>query len=82
LSFDGLVRGELAKGFSLDLARARIARLYPALAREAITKNESGVAEFMACVSEVMKRDNCSRVAALSRARRENPAAYERYQNV
>jgi hypothetical protein len=84
-SFSELIADEIRKGCSPLVARQKINYAYPALARasrESRAKSESGVAEFMACVSEINKRDGCSRTAAMMRARRENPAEFSRFQNV
>jgi hypothetical protein len=81
-SYDQLVDNEIQKGCSVVVARQRVAYAHPELARESLAKSENGVAEFMTRVSEIKKRDGCSRVEAMIRARREHPAAYARFENV
>jgi hypothetical protein len=81
-SYGQLIRDEIQKGCNAVVAAQRVAVAYPALARQTLAKRESGVAEFMMCVSEIKKRDGVSRVEAMTRARQENPTAFERFQNV
>jgi hypothetical protein len=74
------------EGSVLDL-EARIQALTKAVA--AVTDKKDfdpfkrvGVPDFDSTVSEIRKRDNCSRTEALAKARVENPQAFEEYQNV
>ena len=80
-SYDQLVDDEIRKGCSAVVARQRVAYAHPELARDQIAKNAS-VSEFMSAVDAIKKRDGCSRVEAMIRARREQPAAYARFENV
>ena len=43
-------------------------------------KNEVGGADFEKAVSEIRKRDNCTRAEAMQKARTENPDAFKAYQ--
>jgi hypothetical protein len=81
-SYDQLVRDEIRKGCSAAVAAAKVAYAHPHAARETMAKRDSGVAEFMTVVDTIMKHDGVSRGVAMGRARRENPAAFGRYQNV
>jgi hypothetical protein len=82
-SFDRLVQAEVAKGCSENVAKQRVAYSHPHLARESIAKSEGGdVVAFMNAVTEIQKRDDCSRVEALRKARVEHPHKFGRYQNV
>jgi hypothetical protein len=80
-SYSELIADEIANGCSDTVARQKIAYAHPHLARESIAKSAS-VSDFMTRVSEIKKRDGCSRVEAMTRARREDPAAFRRFENV
>jgi hypothetical protein len=81
-SYRQLVDAEIRKGCSPVVAAQRVTYAYPNLAQETLAKSDSGAAHFMRAVDRVMKRDNCGRVEALQKARRENPGAFARFQNV
>jgi hypothetical protein len=83
-SYSDLVEAEVRKGCSPTVASQRIAYAFPQAARESresIAKS-ARVSEFMSAVDEIKKREGVSRVEAMARARRENPEAFERFQNV
>jgi hypothetical protein len=60
-SYADLVTAEIRKGSSPAVAAAKVAYAYPHAARENIAKRDSGVAEFMSTVTEIMKREGVSR---------------------
>ena len=84
-SFGDLVEAEIAKGCSPTVARQKVAYAFPQAARESresIAKHESGVSGIYGRVDEIKKVRGCSRVEAMSAARRENPDLYWRFENV
>jgi len=83
-SFESLVAVEMRKGFSAVVAKQKVAYAFPDLAKSAaaIAKSASGVVEFVKCVDQIQARDDCSRTAAMAKARQEYPTAFARYQNV
>jgi hypothetical protein len=80
-SYNSLVQAEIAKGCSPVVAAQRVCHLYPDAAQSAISKSaDSDAARFMKVVIDIMQRDRCSRTEAMTKARREDPARFAKYQ--
>lgn len=83
-TYEQLIDDEIRKGCTDTIARAKVAYAFPQAARESgesIAKSAS-VSEFVAAVDAIMKRDGCSRVAAMTAARKAHPDLYARFENV
>jgi hypothetical protein len=81
-AFTKLVQQEMATGIADPVCAAQrvIAKHGPRAAD--LLKGAAAPSDFMSAVDVIKKRDGCSRVVALQKARQENPRAFRLFRNV
>jgi regulator of RNase E activity RraB len=81
-TYDKMVRAEIRKGCSPNVAAQRVSYAHPDLARQTLAKAAASPVEFMAKVDEAMQANGCSRTAAMQQVRKQFPSLFAKFQNV